>query len=257
MNTIFKFKRRDAKKKLTEVPISKLIPSMITILALCMGITSIRYAMDYKWQMAASLIFIAGFLDGLDGRIARLLNATSGFGAQLDSLADLVSFAVAPAVVMYLWGLHYIPYKGVGWSIVLFFVACSAIRLARFNSTLSNPEEKKRLNHFFTGMPMPAAAACCLLPMISSFSIFEYYMISPWLVALYMCFISFMMISTIPTFSFKQIYIKQEFITLMLMAATLVFGLLLLAPWVVLPITIALYLLTIPVSIWQARRYTA
>ena len=118
-------------KKLN-VPIQKLIPSIITILALCLGITSIRYSLDGKFNIAVALIIIAAFLDGLDGKIARLLNSTSEFGAQLDSLADLCNFGVAPGIAVYLWSLKEIPYKGVGWAIVLVYIACSALRRGFF-----------------------------------------------------------------------------------------------------------------------------
>ena len=244
-------------RKLSTIPLSKLAPSIVTILALCLGITSIRYAIDYKWHIAAALIIIAGFLDGVDGRLARLLNSTSGFGAQLDSLADIVSFGVAPAVVMYLWSLNGIPIKGVGWSVTLLFIACSALRLARFNSMLSDPDEKKKMASYFTGVPMPAGGASILLPMIISFEFVDHSFISPWFVAAYIAFISFLMVSKIPTFSFKAVHVKKEYVSALLMIVSLLFAALLLEPWILLPLLNITYLLTIPLSIYCYQRNKA
>lgn len=129
--------------KALHIPLYKLMPNIVTILGLCIGITSIRYALDGKWTMAVGLIVIAAILDGIDGRLARLLNSTSKFGAELDSLVDVINFGVAPALINYLWILHEIPYKGVGWAVVLIYSACSTIRLARFNSNLDDAESKK------------------------------------------------------------------------------------------------------------------
>jgi CDP-diacylglycerol---serine O-phosphatidyltransferase len=252
-----KVKRKSIKidsGRLATIPLSKLAPSIVTILALCLGITSIRYAIDSKWHIAAALIIIAGILDGIDGRLARLLNSTSGFGAQLDSLADIVSFGVAPAIVMYLWSLNGIPVKGVGWSVTLLFIACSALRLARFNSMLSDPEEKKKMANYFTGVPMPAGGASILLPMIASFEYIGSTFISPWFVAAYIAFISFLMVSKIPTFSFKAVHVKKEYVSPLLMVVSLLFAALLLEPWILLPLLNAIYLLTIPFSIFSYRR---
>lgn len=240
-------------KGLATIPIQKLVPNIITILGLCLGITSIRYAFDYKWSIAASLIIIAGFVDGIDGRLARFLNAVSKFGAQLDSLADVVSFGVAPAIVMYLWSLHEIPYKGVGWAIVLFFVACSALRLARFNSRLDNKEEKIKADHYFTGMPITAAAFTCLLPMLISFEIVDY-KFSAWHVGSYIVIIGFLMISKIPTFSFKTTVIKKDYVPFILVFIAITITGIILEPWIILPIIGLIYLITIPISAIQYKK---
>lgn len=235
------------------IPLHKLVPSIVTILGLCLGITSIRYALDYKWQIAASLIIIAGFVDGIDGRLARFLNAVSKFGAQLDSLADVVSFGVAPAVVMYLWSLHEIPYKGVGWAIVLFFIACSTIRLARFNSKLEDTGSKVKVDNYFTGMPITAAAFTCLLPMLISFELSSY-KFSCWFIAVYIVAIGFLMISKIPTFSFKAVVIKRDYVHFILVFAAIIITIVILEPWVFLPLLGLVYLTTIPISIMQYKR---
>ena len=119
-----------------ELPLYRLLPSVITIIALCVGLTSLRYALAFKWEQSLFLLVIAAFLDGMDGRIARMLNVTSEFGAQIDSLADFVNFGVVPAILIYLWTLNDITIKGVGWGVVLFYVVCCSIRLARFNAML-------------------------------------------------------------------------------------------------------------------------
>lgn len=225
-----------------------LLPNFVTLLALCLGMTSIRYALDGKWHVVAALILIAAFLDGIDGRLARLLNATSRFGAELDSLADIVSFGVAPAVTMYLWSLHNIPIKGMGWSVVLFYIACSALRLARYNSRLDDNEEKTKLQRFTTGMPITTAASVCILPMLLTFELVSF-TISPWLVFIYMIFIGLMMISRIPTFTFRSIQVRKEMVPLILVSVVLCIAISILEPWIVFPILIIIYLLTVPFSI--------
>lgn len=240
--------RRKKHKGFSEVHLYKLLPSFITILALCLGISAVRYAIDSKWTIAAGLIIFAGFMDGLDGRIARMLNSTSSFGAQLDSLADLVSFGVAPAIVMYFWKLHEIPYKGVGWGIVLFFIICSAIRLARFNSMLEDKEEKEKMKNFFVGVPMPSAAALLILPLTLTFELIEHNF-DYWHIAFYQIIIGILMISRIPTFSFKGVVIKKKFISIiMLIFATLICGIVI-EPWVFIPALGLIYMLLIPVSV--------
>jgi CDP-diacylglycerol--serine O-phosphatidyltransferase len=235
-------------KSLQTVPVYRLVPNFVTLLALSLGMTSIRYALDEKWHIAAGLILIAGFLDGLDGRLARLLNATSRFGAELDSLADMVSFGVAPAVTMYLWSLYQIPIKGLGWFVVLFYIACSALRLARYNSRLDDFDEKKKLQNYTTGMPITTAASICLLPMMLSFELTSF-SISPWLVFVYITLIGLVMISRVPTFTFRTIHIRKSYVPFLMAAIALLTGASILEPWIIVPIVIILYLCTIPISI--------
>ncbi len=235
-------------KPLQTVPVYRLVPNFVTLLALSLGMTSIRYAFDEKWHIAAGLILIAGFLDGIDGRLARLLNATSRFGAELDSLADIVSFGVAPAVTMYLWSLHNIPIKGIGWFVVLFYIACSALRLARYNSRLDDLDEKKKLQNFTTGMPITTAASICLLPMMFSFELTSS-AVSPWLVFINMTLIGLIMISRVPTFTFRTVHIRKAYVPFLMATIVLLIGAMILEPWVIFPIMITFYLCTIPFSI--------
>lgn len=230
---------------LPKIPISKLAPSFITLFGLCLGVTSIRYALDAKWQIAAMLIIVAGLLDGIDGRLARLLNATSGFGAQLDSLADIVSFGVAPAVVMYFWSLNEIPYKGVGWAVVLIYVTCSAIRLARFNT--SQADDKKH-SGYFVGVPMPLAAGFSLLPMILTFELLQGVRFSYWLVAVYLIMIGILMISRVPVHSLKNVSIKREWVPMLMLGITIITAGLIMEPWLVLPFIALIIFLFVTIS---------
>lgn len=239
---------RSLPKKISEIPIYKLIPSFVTIFALCLGISAVRYALDEKWTIAAGLIIFAGFMDGIDGRLARMLNSTSGFGAQLDSLADLVSFGVAPAIVTYLWILHEIPYKGVGWAVVLFFIICAAVRLARFNSKLEDTIEKEKLKKYFTGVPMPSAGALLILPLTLTFELVDI-KFSYWFIAVYQVAIGLLMISKVPTFSFKNLVVRREYISLLFIAVACVISAIVIEPWIFLPIIALIYIAMIPISV--------
>ena len=242
-------------KKLT-IPIQKLIPSIITLFALCLGVTSIRYALDSKFNTATALIVIAAFLDGIDGRIARLLNSTSPFGAQLDSLADMCNFGVAPAITIYLWSLKEIPYKGIGWTIVLFYITCSALRLARFNMQMSNKGSNKKIKEssskFFMGLPMPVAAGLLLIPLMCTFELLKSItlLFSCWYMAFYMVAIGFLMISKMPVYSAKKVNIPKEKINVILLIIGMIFAGITLEPWILLPIIGFLYILLIPVGVY-------
>ena len=241
-----------ATKKLT-VPIWKLIPSIVTILALCLGITSIRYSLDGKFSIAVALIVIAGLLDGIDGRIARLLNSTSNFGVQLDSLADLCNFGVAPSITIYLWSLKDIPHKGIGWAVVLFYITCSTLRLARFNvQDLYSDKNKGSIQdvNFFVGLPMPAAAGLLLMPIMCSFKLLDNIIFSYWYMASYMILIGFLIVSTLPIYSAKKIHIAKERINIVLVIIGMIFTGMILEPWVIIPIIGALYILFIPVGVY-------
>lgn len=239
--------------KKSRVPLYSVIPNVITILALCLGLTSVRYAMDSKFIIATSLILVAAIMDSLDGRIARMLNCSSNFGAQLDSLADIVSFGVSPCLLVYMWSLHSIPYKGVGWTVVLFYITCSALRLARFNTQQSDPEKAEISKYFFTGVPIPAAAALILMPMGFTFQLTDWVMPN-WMVCIYMVIVGCLMVSTIPTFAYKKMSVEREYIPFILVASGLLIAGILLEPWVVLPLLGVAYLIAIPCSIIQHRR---
>ncbi len=232
----------------TRLPIGKLFPSIITIMAICFGLTAVRYALSEKWEIAVAFIIIAGFLDVLDGRLARFLKATSNFGAQLDSLADFVNFGVSPAIVLYLWTLNTIPIKGLGWAFALLYAICSAIRLARFNSDLADPDRPAWKEGFFTGVPAPMGAYLALLPMIISFETDIITYINPFFWGVYLVIAGLLMASRLPTFATKKLVIHKEYISFILVFVGLLVGVLIMAPWITLTILGLVYIITIPFS---------
>jgi len=197
----------------------RLLPNMLTLSAICAGLTAIRYGLDERWMLSVILLVIAAFLDGVDGGVARLLDASSKFGAQLDSLADFISFGVAPVFLLYLWHAH--EAKGMGWAMVLFFAICTAIRLARFNTTLESDLPKPSWSkHFFAGIPSPAGALLALGPIIISLvvkddypTLYQYitFIENPYFLCGYAATIALLMASRVPTFSFKRIRIQRRF----------------------------------------------
>ncbi len=236
--------------------LAKLFPNMITLLALCAGLSAMRWSLDDRWSLAVSLILIAAVLDALDGRLARKLSATSTFGAQLDSLSDFINFGVAPAFILYMWQTHEI--KGWGWAMVLFFAVCCAIRLARFNTDLVEENPPSWASNFFVGVPSPAGALMVLAPLMIALA-FEgsfddtyealEFTTDPRFVIYYTALVAFLMVSRIPTFSFKKISIRNEYVSLILAAAGLLAIAFLNEPWVTLLALGTVYVLTIPISI--------
>jgi CDP-diacylglycerol--serine O-phosphatidyltransferase len=197
-------------------------------------------------------IMVAALLDALDGRIARLLGGTSKFGAELDSLSDFICFGVAPAMLVYLWSLHAI--KGPGWVIAMIFAVCAALRLARFNTGIGDPDAPKWAGNFFTGVPSPAGGGLVLLPMMLSFEFGRDFFAHPLLNAPFALLIAYMMISKIPTFSFKQVRIPHRLVVPVLLAVGLIAALLATATWLTLAGFMISYLCTIPLSVRAYRR---
>ena len=240
------------RRRLRVMPLNSLIPNILTMLALCAGLTSVRFALDEKWELAVIAILAAGVLDGLDGRMARLLNSASKFGAELDSLSDFVSFGVAPGLVLFLWTLES-GLGGVGWIIALIFTVSCGLRLARFNSML---EEKQPAwaSRYFTGIAAPAGASISLLFMVISFYTGDDFFRSPILNAAWMLFMAFMRASRIPTFSIKRIRIARRFIMLILLLVGGLAAVLASYPWQLLSLIAIIYMTTIPFSILSHRR---
>ena len=250
------FRRHRRAPRLKGLSINRLIPNILTVLALCAGLTSIRFALNGEWQQAAIAIFAAAILDGLDGRMARLLKATSKFGAELDSLSDFISFGVAPAVVLYMWGMSGV--AGFGWAVVLFFATCAALRLARFNTKLGDPDLPAYAYNYFSGVPAPAGAGLALLPMILSFDLgYDTVLKHPALVIAWVFFIGLLMVSAIPTYSGKKARIPQGLVIPMLIVVGLLVAALVNAPWRTLSGLGLLYLLCIPFSVRSYRRLKA
>lgn len=233
--------------RLKGLSINRLIPNMLTILALCAGLTGIRFALLGQWHAAVAAIVIAAVLDGLDGRMARLLKVTSKFGAELDSLSDFLSFGVAPGMVLYMWSMNGLP--GIGWAVVLFFATCAALRLARFNTKLGDPDLPAYAYNYFSGVPAPAGAGLALLPMALSFDGGPAFFSNPGFVVVWTLLVGLAMVSTIPTFSGKKMRIPQSFVIPVLIVVGLLVAALVNAPWQTLSVLGILYLIAIPLSI--------
>ncbi len=238
-----------------QVPIRMLVPNFFTVLSLCAGLTAIRMAIESRFELALAFVVAAALLDAVDGRAARFLKAQSRFGAELDSLADFVNFGVAPALIVYTWGLGTL--RGFGWVTVLVFAAGMALRLARFNSML-DVEKPKWQHNYFTGMPAPAGAITVLLPLyIEGAGLFDARQM-PVLIAIYTLAMAFLLVSTIPTFSGKSLgdKIRRELVLPILVAVASLVALVVTYPYgTMLVITIA-YLATIPFSIRQHAKQT-
>lgn len=234
------------------LPINVMIPNMLTLIALCSGLTAIRFAYEGRWEHAALAILAAAILDTLDGRVARLMKGTSKFGAELDSLSDILSFGVAPPMMLYFWSLQDI--GRFGWILVLLFAVSCALRLARFNTAAEDPDPPAWASTFFSGVPAPAAAGLVLLPMIISFNLFEDIVRRPEVVASFMIVVSILMVSSIPTYSFKKVRLSPKLVLPLMVVVGLVIASMVSAPWVTLSGVLAAYLISIPFAIQSYRR---
>ena len=230
-----------------------ILPNAITLIGVCIGLTSIKFALDGKFTLAIVAILFAGLMDALDGRIARLIKGTSKMGKELDSLGDLISFGVAPAFIMYFWNLQYL--DKLGWFVCLMYVVCVALRLARFN--VNSEEEQSWKDNFFEGVPAPAGGVVVLMPLVLSFSglgeIFfkiNYDLIVP----IFFIIVSILLISTIPTYSFKRIVIQRSMTKFLLFGIVLFFGAMLVYTFKILAISTFLYLCLIPVSYFHYKK---
>ena len=243
------------RRRLPHLSVNRMVPNVLTLLALCAGMTAIRFAVDGQFQYATFAIIAAGVFDGLDGRLARLLKATSPFGAELDSLSDFISFGVAPAAVLYLWTMSAL--HSVGWAIVLFYAVCCALRLARFNTQLVTETPPWAAN-FFSGAPAPAGAGLLMLPMFISFEWgggwADWIARSPYVNAVWISGIALMMISTLPTVSLKRVRIPHRFVIPTLLGIGVMAGFFTTAPWPTLTFVGAVYLGSIPLTIRAAAR---
>lgn len=231
--------------------LARIIPNAITITGLCTGLSSIRFALMERWELAVSLILIAAILDAMDGRIARLLRVDSHFGAELDSLSDFISFGVAPAVVVYLYSLHL--WKGTGWAFALFFSTCMALRLARFNTSIDAPRPEWTKG-YSVGVPAPAGAVLGLLPLMVSFALEEQLRELPVLFAISLLVSGLLMISRIPTYVLKNVRVPHHLVRLLLMMVAVFMAALFSIPWWTLSLGTLLYLLSIPVSLISYSR---
>jgi CDP-diacylglycerol---serine O-phosphatidyltransferase len=237
------------------IPVRTLVPNLITLLALCAGLTAIRLSVEDKLEWAVAAIVFAALLDGVDGRVARMLKGTSRFGAELDSLADFVNFGVAPALILYFWGLHEL--GNAGWIAAMVFAICTGLRLARFNVMIDDPNKPAWAGNFFVGVPAPAGAITVLLP------IYVYFLDMPRLACVapvtlvYTLAIAFLMVSRLPVFSGKRVgkRVAPEMVLPVFVAVVLFFALLVSYPWIVLTIGTVLYLASLPLGWLSYRRH--
>mgnify|MGYP001309539931 CR=1 FL=1 len=245
-------------RRFKKVPIRFLLPNLITLLALCAGVTAIRLGVEGRFELAVGGIIVAIMLDALDGRIARLLKGTSRFGAELDSLADFVDFGVAPAVLLYLWSLHEL--KSIGWIVCLILAICCALRLARFNVALDDPDQPQFAKNYFTGVPAPAGAGLALLPLFLGFlGVIPDGPDFAWIILPYIAIVGLLMVSHLPTFSGKSIgqRVRREIVLPILLATVLFIALLSSYPWLVLSTVAIVYIITLPLGYRSYKRQEA
>ena len=246
--------RRNRLRRFQRIPMRFVLPNLVTLLAICLGLTGVRFAIEGYFDFAVYAIIAAAILDGLDGRIARALKGTSRFGAELDSLADFVDFGVAPALVLYFWSLH--EYRSPGWFAALIFAIAGALRLARFNVMIDDPNKPAWSGNFFVGMPAPAGAVMVMLPLYLHFGLGmandRAYV--PFEIA-YVLFIAFLMASRIPHFSGKRVgrVPREWFIPVLLGILALLLLIVMFTMQMLIVLSLA-YLLLIPISV---RRYLA
>jgi CDP-diacylglycerol--serine O-phosphatidyltransferase len=236
------------------IPLRAVVPNAVTALALCSGLTAIRFAITAEWDKALAAIMVAAVLDGMDGRIARMLNGASRFGAELDSLSDVIAFGVSPAIVLHLWALRYWP--RFGWLFALAYAVCTALRLARFNASLDSADQPRKSAGYLTGVPAPAGAGLLLLPIFLWLAsdhewgwLRDRIVVAPWAVL-----VAFLMISTVPTFSWTSFRLRSHVRLWVLVAIAMVGGALFVAPWDTLSAGAALYALSIPFALASYAR---
>jgi CDP-diacylglycerol--serine O-phosphatidyltransferase len=233
------------------IPVRLLVPNVITLLALCAGLTAIRMAIEGRIELALGAIVFAAFLDGIDGRVARMIKGQSRFGAELDSLADFVNFGVAPALILYFWQLHDL--NNVGWIAVMIFAISGSLRLARFNATMDDPDKPAFAANYFTGVPAPAGAICVLLPMY--LVLVGLPQLPATLTALYVLVIGFLMVSRLPVFSGKTVgsKVQREMVLPVVVLVVSFIALLISYPWHLLSVCSVLYLAFLPLG-WMSYR---
>lgn len=242
----------DAHSSRPGISLRALAPNAVTALALCTGLSGAWFAMQGRWENAVAMIVIAGVLDAMDGRIARMLNGESRFGAELDSLSDVIAFGATPALVMYMWVMQDMP--RFGWTISVFFVLCAALRLARFNARIDTENQPHKSAGFNTGVPSPPGAALALLPMMIWFEtnaewVRDYRFLAPWLL---LC--ALLMISNVATFSWSSIKVRRSLRFMALAAVGLFAATLVAAPWVALIGATVIYGSLLPFSMMSYAR---
>ncbi|KIZ46442.1 MULTISPECIES: CDP-diacylglycerol--serine O-phosphatidyltransferase [Rhodopseudomonas] len=239
------------RRRFGSIPVRMLVPNFITLLAICAGLTAIRLSTEGRMELAVAAIVFAAVLDGLDGRVARMIKGQSKFGAELDSLADFVNFGVAPGLILYFWQLHDL--NNVGWIAAMIFAISGGLRLARFNATMDDPNKPAFAANYFTGIPAPAGAIIVLLPVYMSF--LGVPMPPAVLTALFTLVVAILMVSRLPVFSGKTVRMRvaPEMVLPVFVAVVFFTALLIGYPWHILSICSVLYLLSLPIG-WRSYR---
>ncbi len=238
------------RQRLKDLSLNKLIPNILTVLSLCAGMTAIRFGVQERYELAVIAIVLAAILDGLDGRIARMLGGSTKFGAEMDSLSDVVGFGVAPALLIYQWVMR--EAGSFGWAIVLFYCVCCALRLARFNTKLGS-DGPSWASRFFIGVPVPAAAGLALTPMMVTFAVGPGLFSTVIVNALVMLAVAILMVSQVPTYSGKSVRIPHSYVLPILLLVGLLAAFLVSAPWATLTAIAVAYLASLPFSMVEYR----
>jgi CDP-diacylglycerol--serine O-phosphatidyltransferase len=234
-----------------DLPLTRLLPNVLTLLSLCSGLTGVRFALLDKWHEAALAIVVAGIFDMLDGRVARMLNIASKFGAELDSLSDAISFGVAPGFIMYEWALK--DETGFGWAAVLVYAVCAVLRLARFNIMLDVPAEPARKN-YFTGLSAPGGAGLAILPLILTFQFGDDARLPAAAIACWLIFLGGLMVSRLPTLSIKGLRIAPSWVSPIFLFVVLLTAAMITNPWLTLSAVGIAYVISLPCG-WFLYRW--
>ncbi len=244
------------------ISITTLIPNFITLLGLIVGVSAIRFALDGMWEIAICCIIAAAIIDGIDGKIARMLNASSLFGAELDSLCDFANFGIVPAIIIYLWSFQQYEYQVLSWGSMLIFIVCMSLRLARFNTAtmLHNGNSNNAVQYFFTGVSAPCGALMVLMPIILDFEISSLLSINirshTILIDIYTIIVAILVASTIPTVSIKHLKIKPKYLSLSMILFAFIVISLIIYSWYFLPILWIAYLCSIPACYIIKKKYS-
>jgi CDP-diacylglycerol--serine O-phosphatidyltransferase len=239
-------------KRLKSLSFNRILPNMITLMAMCAGLTAIRYGLNEQWDKAVLAIILAIILDGVDGRVARMLKGTSKFGAELDSLADAINFGVVPAMLVYLWAMQ--DAGRLGWAVCLLHAVCCVLRLARFNTMLGAADLPPWAHSYFTGVPAPAGAGIAILPLILSLETQRGFFDNPYLVGAFLVVSASLMVSRVPTYSLKNIRIKPQYVLFLMLLVGVLAAFLVTDPWLTLSGIGFIYLISIPISVVTFRR---
>ena len=235
-----------------KLSLRSLIPNLFTFISLTLGLTALKFAIENKWQIAVSLVIFASFLDNIDGKIARLLKSNSNFGIELDSLSDLISFGVTPAIIVYLWS-ESMSIDGM-WAMVIFYAICSTSRLARFNVSSHETQSSTKKIKYFSGISTPAAAGLTLLPLMFNFRFGVDFFINIYFIKFYLIIPSILMISNVPTFSLKGIKFEKKLLPFIIILLASFLSLLLTDFWLAMIILITTYYLSIPLAIYDFKK---